>query len=347
VLGRLGSGEHGLAGEEARRRLDEVGPNVLRSQGARFRSVLVRQFRSFLLVLLLSAAVVSAAVGETTEAGIILTIGGLSVGLGFLNEFRSKKAVEALHSQIRRTALVERDGRAQQVDDVELVPGNLIRLRDIVPADLRLLESSVLECDESVLTGESAAAPKDGRARPRRLPARPAPHGRSWARSSHTTARGALSSCRPARGPRSVGSRSGWRASRAGRRPVRPRPQLAVHVPNVRAGDDHQLHPERTEFLDCTPQIGRIGGAIGNTAVPSQSNTTASKRRSSAGNLCSSSLKSRARTTTSSNPSAQNFLDCTPRIGPIDGAIGNRGAVPIEHERLEASVQRRESVSSC
>ncbi len=162
VLGHLGSGEHGLTGGEARRRLDEGGPNVLRSHGARFWGVLARQFRSFLLVLLFSAAVVSAAVGETTEAGIILTIVGLSVGLGFLNEYRSEKAVEALHSQIRRTALVERDGRAQQVDVVELVPGDLVRLRvgDIVPADLRLLEASSLECDESVLTGESAAAAK-------------------------------------------------------------------------------------------------------------------------------------------------------------------------------------------
>ena len=162
VLRRLGSSGLGLSREEAKRRLAEVGPNVLRSHGARFWSVLARQFRSFLLLLLLAAAAVSAAVGETTEAGIILTIVGLSVGLGFLNEFRSEKAVEALHSQIRRTALVERDGLVQQIDVVELVPGDLVRLRvgDIVPADLRLIETNGLECEESVLTGESAAAAK-------------------------------------------------------------------------------------------------------------------------------------------------------------------------------------------
>jgi Mg2+-importing ATPase len=162
VLSRLGSGEHGLTGEEARRRLEEFGPNVLRSHGARFWSVLARQLRSFLLLLLVSAAVVSAAVGETTAAGIILTIVALSVGLGFVNEYRSEKAVEALHSQIRRTALVERDRQAQQVDVVALVPGDVVRLGvgDIVPADLRLLEANGLECDESVLTGESAAAAK-------------------------------------------------------------------------------------------------------------------------------------------------------------------------------------------
>ncbi len=162
VLDRLGSGERGLTSEEARRRLDEFGPNVLRSHGARFWSVLSRQFRSFLLVLLVSAAVVSAAVGETTAAGIILTIVALSVGLGFVNEYRSEKAVEALHSEIRRTALVERDGQGQQVDVVALVPGDVVRLAvgDIVPADLRLIEANGLECDESVLTGESAAAAK-------------------------------------------------------------------------------------------------------------------------------------------------------------------------------------------
>ena len=162
VLGRLGSGERGLTGDEARRRLDEFGPNVLRSHGARPWSVLARQLRSFLLVLLVSAAVVSAAVGETTAAGIILTIVALSVGLGFVNEYRSEKAVEALHSQIRRSALVERDRQAQQVDVVALVPGDVVRLGvgDIVPADLRLLEANGLECDESVLTGESAAAAK-------------------------------------------------------------------------------------------------------------------------------------------------------------------------------------------
>jgi P-type Mg2+ transporter len=166
VLDRLGSSEQGLSAEEARRRLEEVGPNVLRSHGARFWSVLARQFRSFLLLLLLSAAVVSALVGEGTAAAIILTIVGLSVGLGFVNEYRSEKAVEALHSQIRRTALVERDGQTQQVNVVELVPGDLVRLRvgDIVPADLRLLEASGLECDESVLSGEPAAAAKTVRA---------------------------------------------------------------------------------------------------------------------------------------------------------------------------------------
>jgi len=124
--------------------------------------VLGRQLRSFLLALLLGAAIVAAVVGDATEAGIILAILGISVVLGFINEYRSEQAVEALHSQIRRTALVERDGHAAEVDVIELVPGDIVHLRlgDIVPADVRLLEVNGLECDEAVLTGESAVAEK-------------------------------------------------------------------------------------------------------------------------------------------------------------------------------------------
>ena len=162
VLQRLAAGPNGLGGEEAGRRLKAVGPNALRSHGVSFWSVLGRQLRSFLLALLLAAAVVAAVVGDATEAGIIIAILGISIALGFVNEYRSEQAVEALHSQIRRTALVERDGRVQEVNVIELVPGDVVRLRlgDIVPADMRLLEVSGLECDEGVLTGESAAAEK-------------------------------------------------------------------------------------------------------------------------------------------------------------------------------------------
>ena len=162
VLRALAADAGGLSGAEAGRRLAAVGPNALRSHGVSFWSVLGRQFRSFLLVLLVGAAIVAAVVGDTTEAGIIVLIVGISVVLGFVNEYRSEQAVEALHSQIRRTALVERDGRLQEVDVIGLVPGDVVSLSlgDIVPADMRLLEVSGLECDEAVLTGESAAAEK-------------------------------------------------------------------------------------------------------------------------------------------------------------------------------------------
>jgi P-type Mg2+ transporter len=173
VLERLGSSERGLTSEEATRRLRMVGPNALRSHGARPLAVLLRQLKSYLLLLLVAAGAVSAAVGDRTEAAIILVIIALSVGLGFLNEYRSEKAVEELHSKIRRWALVERDAHLQQGDATELVPGDVVWLRvgDIVPADLRLLEGSGLECEESILTGEPAPAPKQAHpAAPRESP---------------------------------------------------------------------------------------------------------------------------------------------------------------------------------
>jgi P-type Mg2+ transporter len=166
TLARLGSSEEGLASAESARRLAVAGPNALRSHGARAWAVLGRQLRSYLLLLLAAAAGVAAAVGETTEAAIILVILGLSVALGFVNEYRSERAVEALHGQVRRTALALRDGRLGEVPVTALVPGDVVALRmgDIVPADLRLLAAEGLECDESVLTGEAATVDKDAAA---------------------------------------------------------------------------------------------------------------------------------------------------------------------------------------
>jgi len=168
VLASLGSVEAGLSTEEACRRRALYGPNVLRARGVSALSVLVRQVRSYLLVLLLVAAVVSAVVGDGTEALIIGAIMAMSVGLSFLNEYRSEKAVEALHSQIRHLAFVERDGQPAEVNVTEIVPGDVVHLRvgDVVPADLRLLAADALECDESVLTGESQVSVKTTDTRP-------------------------------------------------------------------------------------------------------------------------------------------------------------------------------------
>ncbi|MGZ6577295.1 MAG: magnesium-translocating P-type ATPase [Solirubrobacteraceae bacterium] len=162
VLVGLKSTPQGLPSEEAARRLRQVGPNALRSHGARALTIFMRQLRNPLLILLVSAAVVSAFVGEPTDAIIILAIIGISVGLGFFNEYRSARAVEELHSQIRHTALALRDGKAVPVDVTDLVPGDVVQVSvgDIVPADLRLLRANDLECDESILTGESLPAEK-------------------------------------------------------------------------------------------------------------------------------------------------------------------------------------------
>jgi P-type Mg2+ transporter len=166
VLAQLGSSRDGLSSEEAARRLEEVGPNALVSHGARPLTILVRQFRNPLLILLITTALVSAFVGEKTDAIIILTIIALSVGLGFFNEYRSARAVEELHSQLRHKAVTLRDDKPVSIDVTQLVPGDVVQLSvgDVVPADVRLLRVSGLECDESVLTGESLPTEKQAEA---------------------------------------------------------------------------------------------------------------------------------------------------------------------------------------
>ena len=115
-----------------------------------------------MLLLLLVAALVSGLTGDATDAIIIAVIVALSVGLGFVNEYRAAVTADQLHDRIRRQAVVWRDGRQQNVDVTQLVPGDVVALEigQIVPADMRLLAADQLECDESVLTGESLPADK-------------------------------------------------------------------------------------------------------------------------------------------------------------------------------------------
>jgi Mg2+-importing ATPase len=162
VLERLDSSNRGIPWEEAAGRLAEAGPNAIRSHGVRALSVAVRQLKNPLLPLLVVAATTSYFVGERANAVIILIMVALSVGLGFFNEYRSERAVEALHQTIRHRTVVLRNGHPAEVEVTELVPGDVVQLGvgDVIPADLRLLRASGLECDEALLTGESVPAAK-------------------------------------------------------------------------------------------------------------------------------------------------------------------------------------------
>jgi Mg2+-importing ATPase len=164
VLRGLGVGAAaGLSDEEAAQRRARFGLNAVSSHRARFFPVLWHQLRSPLLGLLLAAAIASFLVGQRSDAVIIGVIVGASVGLGLVNEYRAEKAAEALHSQVQHRTVAVRDGRPISVDVTALVPGDVVELHlgDIVPADLRLLEVAGLECDESVLTGESLPVDKN------------------------------------------------------------------------------------------------------------------------------------------------------------------------------------------
>ena len=168
ALHRLGSSDTGLTTAEARRRLAETGRNAVTEHGVQALTVLLRQLRNPLLILLGAATATAFAFGERSDALIILVIVSISVGLGFINEYRSERAVAELHGRIRHTALVIRDGKLSSIDVTELVPGDVVMLNvgDIVPADMRLLQVQTLECDEAVLTGESMTRAKTTAATP-------------------------------------------------------------------------------------------------------------------------------------------------------------------------------------
>lgn len=162
VLIRLSTTRIGLTSGEAARRLALVGPNALRGHVVGPLSVLGSQLKNPFLLLLAATAMISLLLQDQTNALIILGIVLLSVGLGFVSEYRSVRAIADLHTQVRHTARTWRDGRLTAVEVRLLVPGDVVVLDvgDIVPADLRLLDAQVLECDEAVLTGESVPVEK-------------------------------------------------------------------------------------------------------------------------------------------------------------------------------------------
>lgn len=163
VLERMASSEAGLSEQEAAARLADLGPNAVRTHRANGWAVLGRQFASPILILLLITAGLSLFLGDATNSIVIGVILLVSVGLGFTNEFRAERASEALHSRVTHRAVVLRGGTTQEVDVTALVPGDVVHLSlgAIIPADIRLLSTKNLLCDESILTGESQPADKD------------------------------------------------------------------------------------------------------------------------------------------------------------------------------------------
>jgi Ca2+-transporting ATPase len=154
----------GLAEDEARARLSAYGPNELaRPTRPAYLRIAARQLADPLVALLVAAAVVSAAVGEGIESAVIAAIVVLNASFGFVQEVRAARAVLALTQAVEATAVVVRDGQPREVPTRELVPGDLVRVRegDRVPADARVVSSVGIEVDESALTGESVPVAKD------------------------------------------------------------------------------------------------------------------------------------------------------------------------------------------
>jgi P-type Ca2+ transporter type 2C len=163
TLSELNATSKGLTILQAQERLTKYGPNELKKEkGKSPLKLLLGQFTDILMIILLIATGLSFAVGEVIDSAIILAIVIASATLGFTQEYRSEKAVEALKKMTAPTANVLRDGKEVRVPAVQLVPGDIIFLYtgDKVPADARLLEAFTMKTDEASLTGESSSVNK-------------------------------------------------------------------------------------------------------------------------------------------------------------------------------------------
>jgi P-type Ca2+ transporter type 2C len=160
---RLHCSAAGLTSEQARRRLAESGPNELQAAGQISPwALLAAQFRNVLIVILLVATALSAFLGHAVEAIAITVIVLFAVLLGFVQEYRAERAIEALKQMAAPGATVLRDGRETEVPAREVVPGDVLLLAtgDRIAADGRLIEAVNLQLQEAALTGESVAVEK-------------------------------------------------------------------------------------------------------------------------------------------------------------------------------------------
>lgn len=163
ALKRLGSSASGLTETEAKNRLSHYGPNELsRRKKATPILVFLRQFLSPLIYVLLVAGIVSLLVGHMVDAAVVFGVLVINAVIGFLQETQAEKSMEALMRMAAPKAKVKRDGAVRLLPAREVVPGDILSLEagDKIPADTRLLETSNLTIDESMLTGESMPADK-------------------------------------------------------------------------------------------------------------------------------------------------------------------------------------------
>jgi Ca2+-transporting ATPase len=155
---------HGLTGDEAKRRLETYGTNELKKEEkASPFTLFFNQFKGILIIILIIAIVLSALVGEVVDAAIIAVIVVFCAVLGFVQEYRAERALEALKKMLTPTITVLRGGKEEEVPSKDLVPGDILLLEagDKIPADARLVENHSLRCDEASLTGESVPVGKE------------------------------------------------------------------------------------------------------------------------------------------------------------------------------------------
>jgi len=163
VLQLTGSSESGLSTAEVEKRAIEYGPNEI--TGAKKKPAIflfLNQFKDFMILVLIAAAVISGLIGDLTDTIVIITIIILNAIVGFIQEFRAERAIEALKKMTVINATVIRNNAVTTVSSIALVPGDVVLLEagNILPADIRLWEAFQLKINESSLTGESLAVAK-------------------------------------------------------------------------------------------------------------------------------------------------------------------------------------------
>ena len=164
ILSQYNTSAEGLGQREVLKRQEKYGPNrIEEKKPTPLIKLFLIQFVDVLIGLLLVAAAASYAIGDVIDACVILLAVLLNVTMGFIQEYRSQKAMESLKSFIVKTAVVRREGIAERINSEELTIGDIVILEegDKVPADLVLVEVNDLTCDESSLTGESEAVKKE------------------------------------------------------------------------------------------------------------------------------------------------------------------------------------------
>lgn len=163
ALRLAGSSLSGLTIPEAEERLLSIGPNMLKEEKKQKGLVIfLHQFTDVMILILLAAAVISGIIGDINDTIVIIAIVMLNAIIGFIQEYRAEKAVQALKKMAVAEAKVIREGRIYQISSSQIVPGDIVLLEagNAVPADLRILDSGSLKIDESALTGESVSTAK-------------------------------------------------------------------------------------------------------------------------------------------------------------------------------------------
>lgn len=156
--------QSGLTDDAVKKRIEKYGYNELKKEeGTSPFKLFLNQFKNILIIILLVATGLSALVGEILDAGLILVIVLFCAVLGFVQEYRAERALEALKKMLSPMSTVLRGGKEDKVPSKELVPGDILLLEagDKIPADARLIENYSLRCDEAPLTGESVPVGKD------------------------------------------------------------------------------------------------------------------------------------------------------------------------------------------